>query len=509
MLAILTSHPIQYQAPLWRALAEEARVPFEVWFLTDHAVKPTHDREFGKSFAWDRDLLEGYPFRFLPVGPGWRMDRFRGIKVTESWAVLFKRHGVTHLWVEGWRFWENWAAIFAARRAGIEVWLRGETNDLRKRQGGREWVRRILLGALFRRVRYFLCIGSANRRFYQSFGIADERLLFAPYCVDNAWFAARAEEIRGQNAEDGGRAGLPGQPTCPQRGEMQMGRDGGRAGLPGQPTCPQRGEVQMGRDDVRTEIRRQWGIAEDAFCLLFCGKFIPKKRPLDVVMAARRVIQAMPGGKPHLLFVGAGALGDELREACRVVFDAEATEDGSWIVDHGSKSLGDPSAPRADGDKSADRAGSTLPLITDSRPISSLPISNQQSTIHNPQSLPLPTATFAGFLNQGEIIRAYVAADCLVLPSDTGETWGLVVNEAMATGLPCLVSDQCGSAGDLVRPLSEDAVYPTGDVSALALAISSMMKCPPARGELLQWIDRFSFQPTVDAAALAYHGPKN
>ena len=41
-----------------------------------------------------------------------------------------------------------------------------------------------------------------------------------------------------------------------------------------------------------------------------------------------------------------------------------------------------------------------------------------------------------GFLNQTELGKAYAFADCLVLPSDFPETWGLVVNEALAAGLP-------------------------------------------------------------------------
>jgi glycosyltransferase involved in cell wall biosynthesis len=80
---------------------------------------------------------------------------------------------------------------------------------------------------------------------------------------------------------------------------------------------------------------------------------------------------------------------------------------------------------------------------------------------------PLPV-TFAGFLNQTEIVRAYVAADCLVLPSDAGETWGLVVNEAMACGLSALVSDQVGCAPDLVVEGITGATFPMGDVEALA-----------------------------------------
>ncbi|MGB5616534.1 MAG: glycosyltransferase family 4 protein, partial [Desulfobacterales bacterium] len=76
--------------------------------------------------------------------------------------------------------------------------------------------------------------------------------------------------------------------------------------------------------------------------------------------------------------------------------------------------------------------------------------------------------TFAGFLNQTEIARAYVAADCLVLPSDYGETWGLVVNEAMACGLPAIVSDRVGCGPDLVNEGMTGSIFPFGDVDALA-----------------------------------------
>jgi glycosyltransferase involved in cell wall biosynthesis len=79
--------------------------------------------------------------------------------------------------------------------------------------------------------------------------------------------------------------------------------------------------------------------------------------------------------------------------------------------------------------------------------------------------------TFAGFLNQTEITRAYAAADCLVLPSDYGETWGLVVNEAMACGLPVIVSDRVGCAPDLVEEGVTGGVFQCGDVEALALKL--------------------------------------
>ena len=82
--------------------------------------------------------------------------------------------------------------------------------------------------------------------------------------------------------------------------------------------------------------------------------------------------------------------------------------------------------------------------------------------------------SWAGFLNQGEISRAYAAADCLALPSDAGETWGLVVNEAMATGLPCVVSDRVGCAPDLVTPSQTGEVVPLDDVAALAHGLETI-----------------------------------
>jgi glycosyltransferase involved in cell wall biosynthesis len=74
---------------------------------------------------------------------------------------------------------------------------------------------------------------------------------------------------------------------------------------------------------------------------------------------------------------------------------------------------------------------------------------------------------FTGFLNQSRIPEAYAAADALVLPSET-ETWGLVVNEAMACGLPCIVSDRVGCGPDIVDRGVTGDVYPMGDIEALA-----------------------------------------
>ncbi len=361
MLAILTTHPIQYQVPLWQALARDGRVPFEVWYLTNHGIRPSRDREFGQTFSWDIDTLSGYPHRFVSTVEGAIPASFWKCRLNEPLRDRLRSSAVTALWIQGWQVAAYWQAVREARVAGVEVWLRGESNDLAPHPTWKRTVKRAQLGWLFEQVDRFFYIGAANRRLYRNFGVTDAQLYSAPYAVDNDRFARQALALRPR----------------------------------------------------RAELRRQWGIAQEAFCVLFCGKFIDKKHPMDLVAAARQLgaMGALPN--LHLLFTGSGTLGFELRRSCRVVFDAESDQQRRGTDGHAH----------------------------------------------------LPLASFTGFLNQTEISHAYVAADCLVLPSDHGETWGLVVNEALASGLPCLISDACGCAEELAGP---DGLFKLSDVPMLA-----------------------------------------
>jgi glycosyltransferase involved in cell wall biosynthesis len=87
-------------------------------------------------------------------------------------------------------------------------------------------------------------------------------------------------------------------------------------------------------------------------------------------------------------------------------------------------------------------------------------------------------AVFHGFQNQSRMPLAYAAADLLVLPSHQ-ETWGLVVNEAMACGVPAVVSDTVGCGPDLIDVGRTGAVFPMGNVTALAEAIRTTLALEP------------------------------
>lgn len=394
MLAIIETHPIQYHVPIWRQVARNGRVPFEVWYLTAHGVQPSLDQQFGQTLQWDIPMLEGYPYRFAPGCMAKRLGRLWELGLGSAFRLRLRSGAIDAVLVPGWLARACWETVFLSQRAGLKVWMRGDSNDLKVDRGVRRTVKRWALAQMLARVDRFLCVGEANRRLYLGYGISEERLTSGPHCVDNARFAAESRLLRPQ----------------------------------------------------RQSLREAWGIPDNAFCLLFAGKFISKKRPLDLVAAVKRLAENSYGPKFHILFVGAGELSGEVRRQCRVVYDVEG------------------------GSLSAERR-------------------NDSSSE--------PGASFAGFLNQSEIARAYVAADALVLPSDEGETWGLVVNEAMASGLPCLVSRACGCAEDLVQPLDPRLTFPCGDINGLAQSISWLVNNPLPADVIAKRIARYDVSATV------------
>jgi glycosyltransferase involved in cell wall biosynthesis len=77
---------------------------------------------------------------------------------------------------------------------------------------------------------------------------------------------------------------------------------------------------------------------------------------------------------------------------------------------------------------------------------------------------------FAPFRSQADLAKMYAIADGLVLPSVL-DGWGLVVNEAMAAGLPVLVSTACGCAPDLVRPNENGFLFDPQRIDSIAGAL--------------------------------------
>jgi glycosyltransferase involved in cell wall biosynthesis len=367
--------------------------------MSDHGLKMRFDPGFNRCVAWDLDLLGGYRSEFLETYIGKRFDAFWSLRLKSGFASKLCELDADVLWIQGWQVAAYWQAVLEARRIGVGVWLRGESNSRSSASGrlGRRF-KNVVLDKLLSSVDRILYIGEANRQFYLERGVKEEQLAPAPYCVDNARFASAAVVARKE----------------------------------------------------RHRIRKEWGIPIDAFCFVFVGKFTDQKRPLDLVEAARCLQDKSPRTKIHLLWVGTGELAGEIRQGCSVSVDL----------------MGGAAGARGDDN--------------------------------------LPNASFVGFLNQSEISRAYVAADCLVLPSDARETWGLVVNEAMASGLPCIVSRECGCAEDLIEPLRPELCFPSGDIIALERAMAAVIADRPRPEILNAHAAKYDINQTIDTVESLY-----
>jgi len=403
MLAILTTHPIQYQVPIWKALAARGRVPVKVYYMSNQGIVSRHDPGFGRPVAWDIDLLSGYDHEFLPgIVERENSSTFFWLRANSNIARRLVEQRATTLWIQGWQVLAYWQAVWQAKSEKLTTWLRAESNLSSIDRSWKRYIKDPARRQLFNRIDRFLCIGEANRCFYEANGIELDRLVSAPYCVDNSRFERDATALAGQ----------------------------------------------------RAEIRRKWNIPDKALCVLFVGKLIPKKRPADLISACQVASHRLGGRHLHLLFVGAGELIELLRSQTLVVYDFEHK--------------------------------------------------NFPRNLEAPPSSRQITASFAGFLNQSEIVQAYVAADCLVLPSEATETWGLVVNEAMACGLPAVVSDAVGCCADLVRPLRPDLCFPVGDIRGLAESLTACLINPPRPEDIRSIIDKYDVLRTVEAVEELY-----
>jgi hypothetical protein len=233
-LGILTSHPIQYQAPWFRELARQ--VDLKVYFAHRQSAAEQGKAGFGVAFDWDVDLLSGYAHSFLnniSLAPG--TGAFAGCDTPEIADII--AHGKFAAFiVTGWYLKSYRQAMAGGRRAGVPVLVRGDS-QLRTQ---RSWLQRLGMEfkqrALLRQFDGFLTVGRRNREYLEHFGARPERIFFAPHFVDNEWFAAGAAAARGR----------------------------------------------------RAELRSSWNAGPRTFVALFAGKFMREKRPQDLMEAVAK-----------------------------------------------------------------------------------------------------------------------------------------------------------------------------------------------------------------------------
>jgi len=250
-LVIITTHPIQYMAPWFRALAREQSLELEVIFFRElNSVQ--QGVGFGQAFQWDVPLRQGYSSRVLGVPA-----RLKAVpKLLMCLRRAVREIGPDTVLITGWNEPGLLAAYPLMRLLGVLVILRGESNTLRPRTSSVKLFHRILLSF----VSAVVVIGKVNYQFYRDNGVAEDKLFPGAYFVESE----RMIEMAGAHAAD------------------------------------------------RELMRSEYGFAGDDFVFVFVGKHVAFKRPMLLVEASAMLRQK--GWPVRLLFAGSGELTDTLKQ---------------------------------------------------------------------------------------------------------------------------------------------------------------------------------------------------
>ena len=211
-LAYFVSHPIQYQAPLLRRIAQDPDIDLTVFFGADFSVRGYRDPGFGVDVKWDVPLLEGYKHEFLP---SLRDNGTAGVFSPISMGLMRRFSEFDVVWIHGYSTLNQLHGMLAAKAAGVSVLLRAESwlGD-RPRTGAKLLAKKLFFSALRQLVDGVLAIGTHNRNYWETY-FGDEFPIFVmPYSVDNYYFQQRSREAADQR--DGLRAELdlePGRPV--------------------------------------------------------------------------------------------------------------------------------------------------------------------------------------------------------------------------------------------------------------------------------------------------------
>ena len=193
-LAVLVSHPIQYQTPLFRKIADHPKIDIMVYFCSDRYVKETIELDLGISFKWDVPLLKGYKYKLLPNLSPKCFSSFFG-QINPSIVRELRRNQYDAVWVHGYASLTNWLAFCGAWVARTPLLIRGESHLMNYRPLWKRAIKRAGLFLLFKGISAFLPIGSLNKVYYQYYGVSDDKMFLSPYAVNNEFFSKKYHEI--------------------------------------------------------------------------------------------------------------------------------------------------------------------------------------------------------------------------------------------------------------------------------------------------------------------------
>jgi hypothetical protein len=191
-LAIITTHPIQYQIPLFKELSKLRKFKSYVFYATDLGVnKKKENKDFNLNFSWNIRMLSGYKFFFSKNN------------IWNSWFLSFtnlseylNRINCNYILILGWNKAIYYQAIFYAIQKKIPILLRAENNLEFKQNFVKKFIKKIFFPFFFLLFNKIFYIGKLNKFFYLFYGVKKNKLVAAPYFIDNNFFYQKKKNTK-------------------------------------------------------------------------------------------------------------------------------------------------------------------------------------------------------------------------------------------------------------------------------------------------------------------------
>ncbi len=260
----LISHPVQYYVPLYERLAADPNFDFEVWYCSKTGIETMTDVEFGIALKWDIPLLSNYKYKFLKNHARQEsLDTSTGLSNFGVVKELFKAPRKSIIWIHGWNYVTNLLAVFVGKLLGHRIFLRGDNTAVIEEKKPNTLTKKIktfwLSKVIFKFTDTFLAVGNQNMDYYRMLQVPENKIVFAPHCIDNQRFISFSEQHK---------------------------------------------------NDV-SALRQTLGIPLSKKVIICSGKYIDKKRPLDLLKA----VQMLPNQVDiFIVFVGEGNLRKEMEQ---------------------------------------------------------------------------------------------------------------------------------------------------------------------------------------------------
>jgi len=261
-LAIITTHPIQYNAPLFALLKERNVIDFKVFYTWGKdALEEKFDPGFGKKIMWDIDLMNGYDFVFLEnIAKDKGSHHFNGIDNPDIIDVI-KEYQPDSILVYGWPLKSHYK-VMRYFKGKIPVIFRGDSHLLDQQVFYKSVIKKIVLKWIYRHVDKAFYVGNSNYEYYIAAGLKPRQLFFAPHAIDNQRFSNDDEMIINSGAQ----------------------------------------------------LKASLGIAKTDLVFLFAGKLESKKDPFILLNAFDTTVKQKD---IHLVFVGNGELEGQLKASSK------------------------------------------------------------------------------------------------------------------------------------------------------------------------------------------------